>query len=141
MTRDCPGPHTLCVLLLLQGRLVLQLVLEQLANLVDLGQGDAPDVPLVGVVADVVLVVALRGVEHIQRLQLRRDGLGKEVRIVQVLYERPGEGLLLIGLNSVALLGLIGSCVAMAKGWPAESDTGAEIEEPAAMRVDGGTAE
>ena len=52
-----------------------------------------------------------------------------------------GGGLLLIGLNSVALLGLIGSCVAMAKGWPAESDTGTEIEEPTAMRVDGGTAE
>ena len=52
-----------------------------------------------------------------------------------------GGDLLLIGVNSVALLGLIGSCVAMAKGWPAESDTGAEIEEPAAMRVEGGTTE
>lgn len=45
--------------------------------------------------------------------------------------------LLLIGFNFVALLGLIGSWVALAKGWPAESDAGAEIEEPAAMRVDG----
>src|SRR5262245_12702474 len=51
----------------------LQRVLELLAHLADLWQGDGADVALVGVSTDVVLVVALGGVELGQRLERRND--------------------------------------------------------------------
>ena len=45
-----------------------------------------------------------------------------------------GGGVLLIGLNFVALFGLIGSCVAMTKQPPAQPTTGMESEGKIAIR-------